>query len=275
MSVADVNSLLDQIEMIKKENAALEQQLAANSSKAEVIFADSPAAIPTASAGSTLVYWNICGLAQPIRYALEMAGIEYKDVRIDAGPGAPGSDSYKGLWIGKKPDVGKEVPFVNLPYFIDGDVKLAQSEAILRHIGRKYNLSGRDPAAMDLVLGQVADFDNEVTAMCYGRNGGLGGMDAYFSDALPAKLQAWSDFLGAKSFMCGSEVTVADFKIYELLRKLKLVQSDPAVKVDTLSNFPSLTAYVERVEALGPIKSYLAASSFLGRPLNNPHAEFR
>jgi hypothetical protein len=35
------------------------------------------------------------------------------------------------------------LPFPNLPYLVDGDTKLTQSTAILRHIGREYGLCGR------------------------------------------------------------------------------------------------------------------------------------
>ena len=32
----------------------------------------------------------------------------------------------------------KGLPLPNLPYYIDGDLKLTQSMAILRHLGRKH-----------------------------------------------------------------------------------------------------------------------------------------
>ena len=44
-------------------------------------------------------------------------------------------------------DQGLEFP--NLPYYIDGDVKLTQSSAILRHIAREHGLMGKTGKEMD------------------------------------------------------------------------------------------------------------------------------
>ena len=97
----------------------------------EVVVVKESAAIPVTATGPTLVYWDICGLAQPIRYALELQKIEYVDVRIDAGEAT--SDDYKQIWFTRKGDL--DSPFANLPYFLDGGVTV-QSNAILRKIGR-------------------------------------------------------------------------------------------------------------------------------------------
>ena len=68
-------------------------------SKATVIVATTVAQIPTAPVDGlpTTVYWNICGLGQSVRYALEAAGVAYADVRIDAG--AADAENYKALWL--------------------------------------------------------------------------------------------------------------------------------------------------------------------------------
>ena len=87
-------------------------------------------------------YWDIRGLAQAIRFALEFCGAPYADFRIDAGPPPSDphykADSYKERWFNVKEQVGTHVPFPNLPFYIDADVALSQSTAILRHVGRKF-----------------------------------------------------------------------------------------------------------------------------------------
>ena len=48
------------------------------------------------------------------------------------------------------PDMGglkPELPFGQLPYLVDGDVKVAQSLAILRYLARKGGLQGDDDKA--------------------------------------------------------------------------------------------------------------------------------
>ena len=43
--------------------------------------------------------------------------------------------------------IGTELPFGKVPYLVDGDVKIAQSNAIFRYISRKGNQQGDNDAA--------------------------------------------------------------------------------------------------------------------------------
>ncbi|CAE8601707.1 unnamed protein product, partial [Polarella glacialis] len=176
---------------------------------ATVIFASSPAQIPTAPVDGkiTTVYWNICGLGQSVRYALELAGVDYVDVRVHWGPGNPGSPEYKQMWFDRKGDIGDVMLFANLPYLMDGEVALAQSNTILRYIGRKFGLMG-DPSAahiIDLIFDQAADFDAPSTGLSYRE--GLPGLKRYFETALPGQLSQWERLLGDKPYMTGEQVT--------------------------------------------------------------------
>ena len=219
----------------------------------------------------TTVYWDICGLGQCPRYALEIAGVDYVDVRIDAGDAA--SPSYKALWLEEakpKKIKGSGLLFPNLPYYLDGKVKLAQSNAILRHLGRTYGLMGDAAHAVDVVLDQATDLDNSITGPCY-RD--FASLKVAFATTLPEKLDAWVECLGDKPFMTGAAVTVGDLKIYEALRKIALICEAHALK--TLEPYPTLAAFVARVEAIPAMAAYLASPNFLARPLNNPHAQFR
>ena len=77
----------------------------------KVIVANTPEQIPLGPVDNkiTAVYWDICGLAQPIRYALALAGADFVDVRIE--PGDANLPSYKQMWFNKKPMVGEACPF--------------------------------------------------------------------------------------------------------------------------------------------------------------------
>ena len=86
----------------------------------------------------TLAYWDIRGLAQPIRMLLEYSGANYKDIRYKCGD-APGFDLSE--WTSVKFKLGLDFP--NLPYLIDGSIKVTQSNAILRYLGRKFGLDGK------------------------------------------------------------------------------------------------------------------------------------
>jgi len=76
----------------------------------------------------TIGYWNIPGRVQPSRDLLEIAGVEYNDVRY-ANPDD---------WFNRdKYNLGLDFP--NLPYLIDGNVKLTESETIMDYLIHKLN----------------------------------------------------------------------------------------------------------------------------------------
>eukprot|EP00929_Paragymnodinium_shiwhaense_P115496 TRINITY_DN84422_c0_g1_i1.p1 TRINITY_DN84422_c0_g1~~TRINITY_DN84422_c0_g1_i1.p1 ORF type:complete len:246 (-),score=27.64 TRINITY_DN84422_c0_g1_i1:206-943(-) len=242
-----------------------------------VLFAEKPEQIPAAAVDGkiTTVYWNICGLGQPIRYALELAGVDYVDVRVHWGPGEPGTDGYKKLYFDRKAALDAALNFPNLPYFFDGDIALTQSNTILRYIGRKFNLMG-EPAKshiVDLIFDQMSDFDAQSTGLSYRE--GLPGLKAYCENALPGILSQWTKLLGDKPFMTGDSVTVADLKVYETLRKLQLIESQPEVGTNALSSCAPLMGFIERVEALPALQAYKASDRYMDRPLNNEHAKFK
>ena len=123
----------------------------------------SAVAKPTA----TLAYWAIRGLAQPIRLLLEYCEIPYEDRRFEQGPPP---DFDKSCWFDVKETVLGDYPFANLPFFIDGDLVVTQSNAIVRHIARKKSLLGStaDAAArVDIMLEEGMDLRNRTVGQAY------------------------------------------------------------------------------------------------------------
>ena len=60
----------------------------------------------------------------------------------------------RAKWAVDKAELPKKgFHFPNLPYMIDGDVKIVQSLAILKHIARKHNLMGNpnETAHLDMM----------------------------------------------------------------------------------------------------------------------------
>jgi len=72
----------------------------------------------------TLGYWNLRGLAEPIRYLLKYTGVHFNDKRYEFGEGTTLQqiDSIRKNWNPDKFNLGLEFP--NLPYYIDGDIKV-------------------------------------------------------------------------------------------------------------------------------------------------------
>lgn len=213
----------------------------------------------------TLGYWKIRGLAQPIRLLLHYVGEEYHDEQYEQGD-AP--DYNRKAWTDVKNSLGLPIP--NLPYYIDGDIKVTQSNAILRYIGRKHDLLGQTEAEkvnVDMMLEQAMDFRNGLVRLAYSKDyETLKGN--YFKD-LGKKLEIFDTFLGSNDWFAGDKITICDFHIYELLDQHKIM--DPTC----LENFKKLQAFLDRFEELPKIKTYLNSDKCIKRPINNKIAGFK
>ncbi|CAL8088609.1 unnamed protein product [Orchesella dallaii] len=212
-----------------------------------------------------LAYWDIRGLAQPIRLLLEYTGTEWEDKLYACGP-APTFD--KTCWFGIKESLGLDFP--NLPYLIDGDVKLSQTNAILRYVARKNGLLGNDDTeAMraDLVAAEWADFNAPFVSMCYSPDFETK-KPVYLSEVLPVKLKRFSAFLGDNLYFAGKNITFADFLMYEALDEHKVLEPT------CLKSYKNLEDFVDRIENLDRIKEYLKSGRFIKYPLNNKMASF-
>lgn len=69
-----------------------------------------------------LGFWDLRGLASPIRHLLTYAGQDFVDKRYTIGPPP---DFECDEWIAKD-KLNVPLDFENLPYYIDGDVKISQ-----------------------------------------------------------------------------------------------------------------------------------------------------
>ncbi|KAG0727254.1 Glutathione S-transferase Mu 3 [Chionoecetes opilio] len=210
-----------------------------------------------------MAYWDIRGLAQPIRLLLEYTGTQFEDKYYKCGP-APGYD--KTCWLDVKETIGLDFP--NLPYYIDGDVKLTQSNAIMRHIARQHDLCGKTDAErvrIDILENQSMDFRNGFVRLCYGTFDT--GKEAYL-EALPKTIKCFSKFLGTHSWFAGENISFVDFIMYELLDQHLLLAKD------CLKDAKNLQEFVKRFEELKAIKKYMASTRFLKGPINNKMAKF-
>ena len=71
----------------------------------------------------------------------------------------PAPDYDKTCWFGIKHSLGLDFP--NLPYYVDGDLKITQSNAILRYIARKHDMLGKteeEKVRVDIMGEQSMDF---------------------------------------------------------------------------------------------------------------------
>jgi len=209
-------------------------------------------------------YWKIRGLAQPIRLLLAYTGTEYDDRQFETGP-PPTYD--RSAWLSVKFTLGLDFP--NLPYYIDGDIKLTQSMAIMRYIARKNNLMGitdLEKTRVDLMECQLADFRSPFVGLCY--NPKFNDLKAAYLEQLPGKLKEISAFLGSNPYFAGNNLTYVDFLVYEMLDQHKTFSPT------CLDQFLNLQQFTERIEALPAIAAYMRSDKFLKKPFNGLMAKF-
>merc|ERR1739848_726948 len=186
-----------------------------------------------------------------------------KILRYKCGP-APGFDLSE--WTSVKPNLGLDFP--NLPYLIDGNIKITQSNAVLRYLGRKFGLDGKtevDKVRVDMMCDNAMDFRNGFVGLSY--NPQFEELKAGYVKNLEATLKKFSDFLGDRQFFSADYLTYPDFHMYEMLYShLQLAPGE-------LIKFPNLIGFLNRMEALPKIGDFLKSPK--GQlPMNNKMAKF-
>ncbi|CAG2123062.1 unnamed protein product, partial [Medioppia subpectinata] len=142
----------------------------------------------------------------------------YTDKRYRVGPKP---DFDRSEWTNEKATLG--LPFPNLPYYIDGDIKITQSLAVLRHLARKNHLMGEsadEELRISLAEQQLKDNNGAFTKICY--NPLFEQLKADYLKQLPQTLDLLSKFLAERPYFAGERLTYVDFLAYEYLDQQKL-----------------------------------------------------
>jgi glutathione S-transferase len=197
---------------------------------------------------------------------LKYLGLEFEDVHYVQGP-APDFDG--SAWFSVKETLGFDFP--DLPYLIDGDVKVTQSVGIMKYIARKAGkLLPRTDAEMtatDLAEGVVVDLRRAFTQLCY--NPKFEEMKDNYLKKVVTPLTRCTNFLAGKKWLAGNTLTHVDFMFYEFLDQLRVFEAS------LFDGFPALKEYMTQFEALPGIQEYLASDQCMKRPINNTIAQWK
>jgi len=175
-------------------------------------------------------------------------------------------------WFKEKFTLGLDFP--NLPYFIDGETKLSQSSAIMRHLARKYDLMGKtdtEKDRCDQAAEQLCDFRQAFVRLCYGAVfSGLNFKEkgAAYAENIKKSLEPFEAFLGDHKWLAGENLTWADFILFEMLDQHLLF------KPGCLADLPKLTAYHQRFKDEPKIKKFMESPKFFTGPCNNKMASW-
>ncbi|XP_046323159.1 glutathione S-transferase Mu 3 isoform X1 [Marmota monax] len=192
----------------------------------------------SSTSSMVLGYWDIRGLAHAIRLLLEFTDTSYEEKRYICGE-APDYDRSQWLDVKFKLDLD----FPNLPYLMDGNNKITQSNAILRYIARKHNMCGdteEEKIRVDIMENQIMDFRMQLIRLCY--NSDHEKMKPQYLEQLPGQLKLFSLFLGKYSWFAGEKLTFVDFLTYDVLDQNRMFEPK------CLDEFPNLKAFMCRFE---------------------------
>lgn len=203
-----------------------------------------------------LLYFNLRGLSEPVRYIFAYAGVEYEDERIEFDV-ALGHGYNQIGWIPRK----ASTPFHQLPVLeVDGK-QIGQSKAISRFLARRLNLAGRDDFEQALVDGladYLTDMFQPLRPIHLEPDETLKKQlqEKYFKETIHEFLGVFQEHLtkngGGNEFFVGNGPTWFDFAF---AYGMEMMQSQEPKRLD---KYPLLRAHVDRVNNLKGIKEWIA-----------------
>uniref|UniRef100_A0A6U4DPQ7 Glutathione S-transferase n=1 Tax=Phaeomonas parva TaxID=124430 RepID=A0A6U4DPQ7_9STRA len=211
-----------------------------------------------------LTYFDINGRAEYIRLAFVAGGIEFDNELIN-----------RDMWQAMKPTT----PFGQLPLLTytkaEGEepVKIAQSNAILRFVGKAIGLYPEDPVAamhVDSAMDYMEDIMAPMQATIFppryampawdGEDARMAARARLANDILPSKFAAAEALMAANGsgWVVGDAMTIADLKWYTHLNRFTSGDLD-GVPATILDDYPNLKGLLAKVEAVPAIAEWQAA----------------
>uniref|UniRef100_A0A7S0YJZ5 glutathione transferase n=1 Tax=Hemiselmis tepida TaxID=464990 RepID=A0A7S0YJZ5_9CRYP len=236
--------------------------------------------LPSEGTKLTLGYWKIRGLAAPVRMMCMAAGVplEFKGYELLDKP----DGGYDGsAWFAEdKPPLAKINPLMNLPYLIDGNILMTQSQPIYLYLADKCDMAGKTPEEkinVQQTLAQVYDLRNALIDIVYGPLADFESKWESYLDSRAqshfAKLEAWLETTGTP-FLAGPKPTVADFHCWEMVDIHDLFAKEKG-KPSVLSKCPKLAAIHAAIKALPELAPYWSDEGGYKLAINNKMAHFK
>mmetsp|Transcript_36309 Transcript_36309/g.50437 ORF Transcript_36309/g.50437 Transcript_36309/m.50437 type:complete len:229 (-) Transcript_36309:146-832(-) len=214
-------------------------------------------------------YWDIRGLGAPLRMMCAYAGEPYENKMYSEFP----------VWGAEKAEMIKKNPLMNLPYVVDGEKIICQSNACVYYLGKRLGIDGEDAETqlniMQIMM-QTSDLRDKIVHMVYPFNKVSptqedwdANLEKYLTQELKVyymKFNSWMEFQKTK-FSCADKVSSADFHLFEMIDQHELLFKSVG-KESILKDFPKLSAFYEDFKSLPQLQEYFA-SDLHKLPCNN------
>lgn len=189
-----------------------------------------------------LIYFNMKGRAELIRFIFAQAGVKYEDERI-----------ISEQW----PELKQKMPFGVVPVVVENGKQLSGSTTIARYLGEKFGLAGANEfenAEIASIADTINDIGEEVVGVHFEKD----------EERKKAKIEKLKEFIPAKlgflekraagsdkGWLFNSKVTWADLLFY--------LSSDWILSgnKDALETFPGLKRLRTSVESLPNIAKWI------------------
>jgi len=181
---------------------------------------------------------------------------------------------FKETWFGgDKPALQKKNALMNLPYVVDGETVVTQSNSVLLYLGKKLGID-KDEYWMTnhQVLDQTMDLRNDLMKIVYPF--GSVKTKEELPDAFTSHLGGAATHLTklegfcAGPYMCGPAPQSGDFHVFEMLDQHIVMAETLKIPLDT-SKYPKLMALYAAMKADPALAKYYAADMYATYPFNN------
>lgn len=237
-----------------------------------------------------LGYWGIRGLAAPLRMMLMYRNSTFLNKSYDVEEKNSKDGFDVSAWFQVKDSYREHNPLINLPYISDelsdgSTIVITQSIACAMYLARKLSFAGRNDvelAQIEQLLCQYMDLRNDIVEFCY-RTAGSVSAEKLLANISKKnshlyKFNSWLEKKYSNTnqevlFFVGTEVSAADFHIWEMLDQVDAMAKYYKISNEILLEYPLLKKFHEAFRQLSENQKYF--SSVLAElPINNLMAHF-
>jgi len=215
----------------------------------------------------TVGYHKIRGLGAPLRMMCYYKGQKFKDV-------AYGADMKEKWFGGEKPGLMEKNSCMNLPYIVNGDDVVTQSNTCCLYLGKKLGIDTEAEFIHNhTVLDQTMDLRNDLMKIVYPfgsiktKDEFPEGAKGHLEGSCKGNLTKLEGFCKGP-YMCGAAPQSGDFALFEMLDQHQSICASVGVP-DILDSFPKLKALHAKMKAEPTLAKYFTSDSYAKWAQNN------